>query len=647
VRPLLLLLVFVGCADDKLPCGEGLGRTSVGDCVPLDMGVPDTGSSNTPPTAPGVRLVPEAPRSGGADLQCLVDVEAFDVDGDSLSTRISWWVDGTLYREALTTALEGDTIAGSELEQGALWRCEARSSDLVSEGPAGEASVKIGSGYQGWEEQHISLERSDYLLHGEAPGDGAGGFVAPAGDVDGDGLADVIIAAYWSDAGGPDSGKGYLVLGADLGAERQISLSDAAWGFVGEHGRIEDDPDCDLVVSEDLPCGGDWAGHSLNSPGDVDGDGLSDIAISGYLSDQGGHNAGKTYILLGASLGGRGTMSLEGADHVFVGEGRQDRLGHSIHGAGDVDGDGLQDIVTGAYGFDGVGEESGKVYVVLASSLLGRPELQFPEDSDFSWEGEAAGDEAGYLHSPAGDLDGDGLGDFMTTAQRNQEGGVGLAPSGEHGAGKIYVFMGGDLDLGEVGSTYSLADVDRAWLGETGDDAVGYGTNGVGDFDGDGVDDVMTASYANNEGGENAGKTYVMTGASMGSPGTRSLSEAAYGFTGASAGDWSGFGAGPAGDFDRDGLADIIIGGMWHTGSMLGQGAGYLVLSGSLSGPGTYSLNDADHIFAGEAELDTAGYKLAGTGDMNGDGMPDLMVSGWQGNVPEEGGKVWLLMNPN
>ena len=138
-----------------------------------------------------------------------------------------------------------------------------------------------------------------------------------------------------------------------------------------------------------------------------------------------------------------------------------------------------------------------------------------------------------------------------------------------------------------------------------------------------------------------------MTGASMAVPGTWSLSDAAYGFTGAAAGDWAGFGAGPAGDFDRDGLDDIIVGGMWHTDTLLGAGSGYLVLSGSLRGPGTYSLADADHIFPGEAELDTAGYKLATTGDMNGDGMPDLMVSGWQGNVLEESGKVWLLMNPD
>jgi len=601
---------------------------------------------NTAPTAPGIALVPEAPRAGGHDLQCRIDVPAVDIDGDKLTHHVQWTVSGEPFSGTTTTALRGDTVPGSVLRAGEVWRCTAYASDGLSSGPEKVESVEVDQGYRGWDEQHMSLADSDYLFLGEQPGDGAGGWVAPAGDVDGDGLGDILIAAYWNDEGGEDAGKCYLVTGKDLGAERIMSLEEASWGFVGEKGRVDDDPDCEDADDEDERCGGDWAGHSLNSPGDVDGDGLPDIAMSGYLSDHNGYDAGKTYIVFSSSLSGRGTMSLADADYSFVGEEVLDRLGHSIHGAGDVDGDGRQDLITGAYGFDAGAPDTGKAYMVLASSLGKRKTLRFPEDADFSWDGEAEEDEAGYINSPAGDIDGDGLGDWMTTAQRNQEGGVGLAPSGEHGAGKVYVFLGADLDLGDIGGTYSLADVDRAWLGEDGSDAIGYGTNAVGDFDGDGVADVMTASYANSEGGLNAGKVYVMTGASMATPGTRSLAEADFGFTGEAAGDWAGFGAGPASDFDRDGLDDLIIGGMWHTESALGAGRGYLVLSGSLSGPGTYSLSDADHIFTGESELDTAGYKAATTGDMNGDGLPDLMISGWQGNVLEESGKVWLLMNP-
>ena len=184
---------------------------------------------------------------------------------------------------------------------------------------------------------------------------------------------------------------------------------------------------------------------------------------------------------------------------------------------------------------------------------------------------------------------------------------------------------------------------------EAGGDALACGTSPVGDVDGDGLDDVIMGAYGNDGGGDSAGKVYVATGADMASPATQSASVASYGFVGEGPNEWAGFSSGPAGDVDMDGKADIMIGAFRyavHSERKMDAGKAYLVRMGMLDGPGTYSLGDAHASWVGEYEGDEAGYKATSAGDVNGDGLPDLMVSGWQLNVPSGGGKVWVLLNP-
>ena len=98
-----------------------------------------------------------------------------------------------------------------------------------------------------------------------------------------------------------------------------------------------------------------------------------------------------------------------------------------------------------------------------------------------------------------------------------------------------------------------------------------------------------------------------------------------------------------------DGRADIMVGAFRHgipSERMVDVGKAYLIRMGLLEGTGTYSLADAHASWVGEVEGDEAGYKVGSPGDVNGDGLPDLIVSGWQLNVPSGGGKVWILLNP-
>ena len=141
-------------------------------------------------------------------------------------------------------------------------------------------------------------------------------------------------------------------------------LSEADWHFIGEKGGGEapcgDNPSGEEEILEGEFCDGDWAGHSLNTAGDVDGDGLSDLLISVYRSDDVDIEAGKVALIPGhrlAPAGGR--MSMADAPIQFMGEATFDYLGHGVS-AGDMDGDGLNDVMLGSYGAD---DFAGRAYV--------------------------------------------------------------------------------------------------------------------------------------------------------------------------------------------------------------------------------------------------------------------------------------------
>jgi hypothetical protein len=159
---------------------------------------------------------------------------------------------------------------------------------------------------------------------GEEYGDFAGTSVSSAGDVDGDGLDDILIGAYQGDIGGTAD----LILGSSLGSSSTIDLSLADYSFVGENTE-------------------DKAGWSVSSAGDVDGDGLDDILIGAHGNDDGEVDAGKAYLVFASSLGSTSTIDLSLSDYSFLGEEYGDDAGYSVSGAGDVDGDGFDDIIIG------------------------------------------------------------------------------------------------------------------------------------------------------------------------------------------------------------------------------------------------------------------------------------------------------------
>ena len=258
-----------------------------------------------------------------------------------------------------------------------------------------------------------SLSSTGCHFVGEEQGDIAGYSVASAGDVDGDGLDDLLIGAPRNGDGGEHAGKAYLLLGSSLGSSSTIDLSAADYAFVGEHA-------------------GDRTGHSVASAGDVDGDGLDDLVIGAPHNDDGGESAGKAYLVLGSSLGSSSTINLSDADYALVGENVGDIAGYSVASAGDVDGDGLDELLVGAQGNDDGGEHAGKAYLLLGSSL-GSTSTIYLSDADYAFVGENAGDGSGKSVASAGDVDGDGLDDLLIGAAHNVDGG--------ESAGKAYLLI--------------------------------------------------------------------------------------------------------------------------------------------------------------------------------------------------------------
>ncbi|MEQ1858497.1 MAG: integrin alpha [Chthoniobacteraceae bacterium] len=333
-----------------------------------------------------------------------------------------------------------------------------------------------------------------FQINGEALDSSSLFSVSGAGDVNGDGFGDIIIGIRFADPNGSNSGASYVVFGRAGGfaANLELSALNGSDGF--------------QINGE---AAGDNSGDSVSEAGDVNGDGFDDLLIGAFGADPNASGSGASYVVFGRGgfAANLELSTLDGSNGFQInGETAGDRAGLSASGAGDVNGDGFDDLIIGALFADPNGSSSGAGYVVFgkADGFAATLELSTLNGSNgFQINGEAADDESGGSVSGAGDVNGDGFDDLIIGAR--------LADPNGANSGASYVVFG---QAGSFGAVLELSALDGSngfqINGEAAGDLAGRKVSKAGDVNGDGFDDLLIAKYRATP--DDSGTSYVVFG---------------------------------------------------------------------------------------------------------------------------------------
>jgi hypothetical protein len=374
-----------------------------------------------------------------------------------------------------------------------------------------------------------------------ANGDKFGSAVAAIGDLDGDGVADVAVGAP-SEFGSTSPGAVHVLF---LNANGTVKSQQTIGSGVGGGPT--------LAV-------GDYFGHSLAMLGDVDGDGVTDLAVGASKDGTGGYLAGAVHVLF---MNANGTVKSSQKIASNTGGGPSipafERFGRSVTALGDLDGDGVTDLAVGGAGVGTSGTGRGAVYVLF---LNGNGTVKSSQKITHNTGGGptlADNDFFGSSLASLGDLDGDGISDLAAGARLDDTGGS------DRGAVHV-LFMNGD---GTAKATQKIASGTGGGPVLVDGDSFGVDAASLGDLDGDGVTDLAVGAYQDDTSGLGRGAIHVLLLNSNGTAkATRKIAQGVGG--GPTLANYDNFGSGlvAVGDLDGDGVLDLAVGAELQPGQL-------------------------------------------------------------------------------
>ena len=333
----------------------------------------------------------------------------------------------------------------------------------------GQTNIYLGRDSSKWsKDKTINQVNTSFI--GEFNDDRSGHGGTGVGDVNNDGYDDIVIGALDNDQGGISAGKTYLILGSkSFNWNQQYNLTNVNASFIGgsndyqssvwvsKAGDMNGDGFDDFAIgsldrvngyrrvyiifgrdtskwklntslsqanvtfSTEKPANWIYTLQWISGTGDVNNDGYDDLIVGDYIN-------GVTYLILGRkSSNWKSNYTFTESNASFIAENKSDYAGYSVTGAGDVNADGFDDILIGAYNY----QNKGKVYLILGrESSLWIQNLSLNQ-ADYSFEGNL-GDWLGYVVSGAGDVDKNGYDDFIVSATTDLLG---------YGYGSVYLFL--------------------------------------------------------------------------------------------------------------------------------------------------------------------------------------------------------------